>query len=265
MEKKDKFYVVLMAIMILVILFLSWRIGNLKVGDSDGIDELRKTIIQNDSLTKIKEGQYTKLVDYYNSEKELKEELKKSNRDLYNTLKKQDEKILSLTKVVISLKDTVVQGFGKFNPNDTNLIDLNLKYPVSDEKPFIFWNGFVNKKTAFYKGNWEFNTLPIQIVLTEEKRGLWKTNVVGPKWFKLDSLTIKSLPPEDFPQKIERNIQFLLGGMYNSNIVPMVPRAIGFGGGVSFKNQHNLIMNVNSDQSFSLGYYYKFKTFKKNK
>jgi hypothetical protein len=265
MEKKDKFYTILMAVMILVILFLAWRIGNLKVNNYDGIDELRKTIIKNDSLIKIKDGQYTKLVDYYNSEKDLKEELKKSNRDLYNTLKKQDEKILSLTTAVISLESSVNKGFGSFNPNDSNLIDLKLKYPTDDEKPFIRWSGSVNKNTAFYNGGWEFGKLPIQIVLTEEKRGLWKTDIVGPKWFKLDSLTIKSLPPEQFVQKIERDIQFLVGGMYNSNIVPMVPRSLGFGGGVSYKNKHNLIMNVSSDQSFSVGYYYKFKTFKKNK
>lgn len=265
MEKKDKFYISMVLCMILLILFLAWRIGGLKNNNSEDIEALRKSIIESDSLKKERDGQYAKLVDYYNSEKDLKEQLKNSNKELYKTIKKQDERILSLTSAVISLEGAVNSGFGSFNPTDSNLIDLKLKYPVDDENPFIKWNGSINKNTAFYDGKWDFGRLPIQIILTEEKRGLWNTRMVGPTWLKVDSLLVNSLPAESYTEKKERNIQFLVGGLYNSSIVPMTPRAIGIGGGISFKGKHNFILNVNTNQTFNIQYYYKFKTFKKNK
>ena len=81
----NKFNMILLGGLILVILFLSWKVSILKDQQQDALDEVKKEIIANDSLVKEKEGQYAKLVDYYNTEKDLKNQLKDSNKELYNT------------------------------------------------------------------------------------------------------------------------------------------------------------------------------------
>lgn len=255
---------ILVAGLIVAVLLLSWKIGLLRKGSQDDIIELRKSIIANDSLTKEKDGQYAKLVDYYKSEKDLKNELKESNKELYKTIKSENERILSLTKAVISLQGMMSEGFGQSNSIDTNKIDLKLKYP-SEKDAFITWSGSVDKISSYYKGEWSFGRLPLQIVLTEEKRGLWKSRLVGPEWLKVDSMSINSLPAEEYTENKERNIQFLVGGSYNSNIVPMTMNSLGVGGGVNLYGNHNIILNLATNKTVGISYYYKFKKFKKRK
>lgn len=264
MEKKDKFYIGMLGALLLVVLFLSWRIGDLKSDNQDTDEEMRKSIIAGASLVKEANGRYSKLVNYYNSEKDLKKELKETNEELYKTIKKQNERILSLTNAVISLQGAVSEGFGHTDPVDSNLINLTLKYP-EDKSPFITWGGSVNKNTAHYKGEWSFGKLPLQIVLTEEKRGLWKTRLIGPDWFKCDSLMVNSLPAEEYTEKKERKLQFLVGGGYNKSLTPIGPDAISVGGGINVFSNHNIILNINTNKEVGINYYYKFQTFKKRK
>jgi hypothetical protein len=264
MEKKDKFLLAMLGGLIIVIIFLSWRIGILRSNSQDALDSIKKSIIANDVTVKEKDGQYAKLVDYYKSEKDLKNELKKSNEDLYKTIKKENERILSLTNAVLSLQGMVSEGFGHVDAVDSNLINLTLKYP-EDKDPFITWGGSVNKVTSQYKGEWTFGKLPIQIILTEEKRGLWKTRFVGPDWFKADSLIVNSLPAEQYTDKKERNLQLMVGGGYYKSLSPSGPDAVSVGGGISIYDYHNIMLSVNTNKEIGLQYYYKFKTFKKRK
>jgi hypothetical protein len=264
MEKKDKFLMIMVGGLIIAVLFLSWRIGILKNSSKDALDDMKKSIIATDKLTKEKDGQYAKLVDYYKSEKDLKKELKASNEELYKTIKKQGERILSLTSAVVSLQGAVSEGFGHTDPVDSNLINLTLKYP-EDKNPFITWGGSINKNTSHYKGEWTFGKLPLQIVLTEEKRGLWKTRLIGPDWFKCDSLMVNSLPAEQYTENKARKLQFLVGGGYNKSLSPTGADAVSVGGGINVFDKHNIILNVNTNKEIGINYYYKFQSFKKRK
>ena len=137
---------------------------------------------------------------------------------------------------------------------------MALKYP-NDKEPFINWNGSVDKQSAFYKGEWTFGKLPLQIVLTEESRGLWKSRLVGPEWLKVDSMTINSLPPND---NNIRNLQFFVGGGYIKSL-SNGPNGITIGGGLSFKGKHNLLLQATTNKELGLSYYYNFQTKKKKK
>ena len=264
MEKKDKFMLILVGGLIITILFLSWRIGLLKNSTQDALDDMKKSIIESDSLKKEKDGQYAKLVDYYKSEKELKKELKETNEELYKVIKKQNERILSLTNAVITLQGQVSEGFGHVDPVDTNKINLALKYP-NDKEPFINWIGSVDKRSAYYKGDWSFGKLPLQIVLTEEKRGLWKSRLIGPEWLVVDSMSINSLPAEDYTENKERKLQFMIGGGYNKSLSPSGANSIGIGGGVNLFSNHNILLNVNTNKEIGIQYYYRFQKYKKRK
>lgn len=262
MDKIKKYFnSILTLISIVLVLFLLWRIDYLKKQSEKQSDELKKSIINNDKLLQIREGTYSKLVNYYNTEKELKNQLKDSNKELFNMVKSQDERILSLTNMVITLKGKIDEGFGSFNEKDTNLIDVKLRYPDINN-PFITWDGSINKNTAHYKGEWVFGKLPLKIILTEEKRGLWKTYVDGPDWFQMDSLTINSLKPEELSPK-EKNIQFLFGGGYNKSLDNTYPSSISIGGGVTLFTKHNIFVNLNTNKQVGVNYYYKLKSTKK--
>ena len=261
---KDKFYLISIGILILLLIFMAWRIEGIRQNSIGQADELKRSILASNILIKESDGNYSKLVDYYKSEKDLNTELKNSNTDLYKVVKSQGEKILSLTSTVISLKGSVEEGFGKFNPTDSNQIDIALKYPA-EKDPFIKWDGFVNKKTAAYHGNWSFGKLPIQIVVTEEKTGLWKHRIVGPEWLLIDSLQVNSLPPDKYVPTVDRTFQLIVGGNYMKPLKSSTFGCIGIGVGISIASQHNIVFSVNTNQEVGVGYYYKFKALKRNK
>lgn len=249
------------AILLIIIIILCVKNCQIQKGSDREIDSLKKSIIASDKLTKEADGRYSKLVDYYATSDDLAKELKESNKDLYLTIKKQDERLLSITNSIITLDRRVVQGFAKPDPLDTNKLNLSLRYP--DEKdPFVFWDGWVNKNTAAYKGTFSFGKLPIQIILTEETRGLWKSRIVGPSWLKVDSLSIKSLPPEEYSSFKPRNIQWLIGGSYIQSLTTNT-RGVGVNVGLNLYDRHNLILGANTLNQVNLGYTYKIKTFKR--
>jgi hypothetical protein len=259
--KNNNFLTILIGVLIFVILILAWRTDYLIKQNQKDNDEYKKYIISKDSLLKESDGRYSKLVDYYNTEKDLKNELKKSNEELYKVIRKQGERILSLTNVVVSLEGKINEGTGYIDKTDTNKINLSLRYP-EEKNPFITWNGSVDRTTAFYKGEWVFGKLPLQIVLTEEKRGLWKTRFIGPDWFKVDSLTINSLPPEQYTPK-ENLLNFLIGGGYIKSLDPTRSDGISVGTGLDFKNTHKIVLNTNTNKEVNINYYYTIKINKK--
>lgn len=260
---KDTIYRVIGAILLSIIVLLLLKNCQIQKDSDREIDDLKKSIIASDKLTKEANGRYSKLVDYYSSNRDLMKELKETNRDLYKTIKDQDERLLSITNSIITLDRKVVQGFAQQDPVDTNKLNLSLKYP--DEKdPFVFWDGWVNKNTAAYKGTFSFGKLPIQVILTEEARGLWKSRIVGPEWLKVDSLSIKSIPPEEYAVVKPKNLQWLVGGSYVYNMNTN-GQGLGINFGVNLFDKHNVILGANTLNQVSLGYMYKIKTFKRKK
>jgi hypothetical protein len=262
--KTENYNLILLGVLILIILFLGFKINQNQKESSNTIKDLRKSIIALDSLQKEADGRYSKLVNYYASEKELLNDLKNSNSELFKQIKKQDERILSLTKVVISLESKISEGIGSINEKDTNLIDLKLVYPDSS-KPFITWDGYVNRLDSRYKGSWNFGKMPIQIVLTEESRGLWKTRFIGPEWFIVDSLEVKSLPPDEYTENVERKIRFALGGIYYRPLNNSNWGKIGVNAGVQILNTHSILISATSNQEVGLGYLHTFKSIKSRK
>lgn len=260
---KNRFSNILLIVLMLIIIFLAWRISGLQQKSIDDTDKLKQSIIASDRLTKEAEGQYAKLVDYYKSERDLMKEIKADNRNLYNTIKEQDERLLSITKAIVTLDSKVVAGFGKPDPVDTNKINFGLKYP-NEKDPFIFWDGWINKQTAAYSGEFKFGKLPLQIVLTEESRGLWKSRLIGPDWLKVDSLQINSIPPTEYQTVVPKKVQWLVGGTYYRGLSDS-QNGVGVNFGVNLFDRHNIMVGANTFQQVSVGYYFKIKSFKRNK
>ena len=260
---KDSIYRIFGAILSGIIVVLLMKNCELQKSADREIEDLKKSIIASDRLTKEANGRYAKLVDYYASQKDLMKDLKKYNNDLYKEIKKQDERLLSITSSIISLEEKVVGGFAQTDPVDTNKLNLSLKYP--DEKdPFVFWDGWINKNTAAYRGTFSFGKLPIKVVLTEESRGLWKSRIIGPDWLKVDSLSISSIPPEEYVPVKAKNIQWLVGGSYAYDLSTRT-QGLGVAFGVNLFDKHNLVLGATTLNQVNIGYLYKIKTFKRKK
>lgn len=263
MNKLDTLYKAIGGILLIAILILLFKNYQLQQDSFNTTTQLKKSIIASDKLAKEADGRYAKLVDYYSTQKDLMKDLKKSNADLYGTIKDQDERLLSITNSIITLDKKVVQGFAQTDPIDTNKLNLSLKYP-NEKEPFVFWDGWVNKNTAAYRGTFSFGKLPIQVILTEESRGLWKSRIVGPDWLKVDSLSIKSIPPEEYSTIKPKSVQWLVGGSYNYGLGNNL-HGVGLSFGVNLFDKHNLIVGANTFNQVNASYMYKIKTFKRNK
>ena len=258
--------ITILLIAIIILLLISWfKFQSLSGRYDTKIDNLKKSILASDSLTKEAEGRYAKLIDYYANKADLSKELKAIDQELFNIVKNQNERLLNISNSILSFKSQLDSGFGKLNPVDTNQIDIALVYPSKDT-PFIKWNGYVDKKTTKYRGDWVFDKLPISIVVTEDVNGLWKHRIIGPDWFKVDSLSVKSLPPKEYVPDEEEKIQFFAGVNYLVNIYDIKKVGpIGLGVGVSYNHTHNVMVNLNTDQQIGIGYFYKFRNYKNKK
>lgn len=259
---KDLFYKLFIGAALAIIIFLAWQSRIAQNKALSETDKLKKSIIDADKLVKEADGRYAKLVNYYNSEKDLKNQLKDQNRELYDVIKDQEERLLSITNTIVSLDSKVTEGFGHIDNVDTNRINVALRYPSKDD-PFVFWDGWINRNTAQYNGEFTFGKLPIQIVVTEDSRGLWKHRIVGPEWLKVDSLQVNSIPPAEYNPVVARKIQFLVGGMYTRSLTSSTFNSIGLGVGLNLFDQHNIIISANSQAQIGVGYYYKIKSLKK--
>lgn len=256
---KDNVLYGLIIFLILLLVGGAWYVKNEQEKMHKEIQMGNRIIVEMDKTTKESEGQYTRLVDYFNTQKELNQQLKNQNKDLYKLIKKQEESLIMVNNTVISLQGQLTEGFGNINQKDTNMIDLELKYPNEGDN-FISWNGYVNRNNAFYSGEWSFGKLPLQIVLTETKRGMWKSRLIGPEWLVVDSMEINSLPLPTTEEKSDFDL--LLGGGYISSFDSNRPNGISVGTGLRFKN-HNIIINGTTNQEIGFNYYYNILNFKK--
>jgi hypothetical protein len=255
---KDILLIVLSVVIIILMLFGWVKYNQIQKKLYDEINNGNKVILSMDKTTKESDGQYAKLVNYFNTEKDLNNQLKEQNGDLFKLIKKQDERLLMINNTIVTLEGKVTEGFGSVNKNDTNRIDLKLNYP--DEKnSFITWNGFVNRKTAFYKGEFTFGKLPLQIVMTETDRGIWKSRLIGPEWLIVDSMDINSLPLPT-PEK-QSKWGLLLGGGFQGSFNQDIPNAVSLAFAVQYK-KHMLMLDGNTNRQVGLKYLYRLENFK---
>ena len=256
---KDNILYGLIIILILLLIGGSWYMKNEQKKLYEEVQKGNQIIVEMDKTTKESEGQYTKLVNYFNTDKELNKQLKDQNKELYKLIEKQREQLLMINNTVISLKGQLAEGFGSVNQSDTNKIDLKLRYPNEGDN-FISWDGYVNRNNAFYSGEWKFGKLPLQVILTETERGMWRSRLIGPDWLVVDSMEVNSLPLPVIEK--QSNFGLILGGGYINSFNPNGSNGISVGAGLKFKN-HSLIINGTTNQEIGFSYYYNVFNFKK--
>lgn len=254
---------IFIGVLVLIFLLIVSHCENQRLQNDlkDQIAQNHRDILKMDVLKKDADGQYSKLVDFFKTQKELNEQLKKQNRELYDRLTDQGERLLMINNSIISLKDEISQGDVEPDPVDSNIIKLDLKYPNSSES-FINWNGKIHTKNLTYLGEWKFGKLPLQVILTETSKGMWSSKLIGPSWLLVDSMTVNSLPPAEIAKPTEyTKLGWVFGGGFFKSLTNN-QGAISIGGGLYYKN-NVLVLNAMSNNYVGLHYYYRFVKEKK--
>jgi len=254
---------IFIGVIILIFLLIVSNCENQKIKQDlkDQIAQAHQDILKGDKLKKEDDGQYAKLVNYFNTQKELNNQLKEQNLALFKKLKDQDERLLMINQSIISLENEISEGKVDPDPKDSNIINLSLKYPNSGDS-FINWKGNIHTKNLTYRGEWTFSKFPLQIILTETSKGLWNTRLIGPSWLVVDSMTVNSLPLDEIVKPIEyRSLGWIFGAGYAKSLTNN-QGALSVAGGFYYKN-NQFVLNAMSNNYVGIHYYYKFVKEKK--
>ena len=199
----------------------------LKKKDNDNI-LLKKEILAKDTLINHGNGDYSKLVNNFETQKSLNDSLKKNNKELYDIIKKNGEKTISNTSIVFVPIDKDTESKGTIDKKDSTF-SYNAFYP-DEKKPFISYKSKINLNTQEVKSSWKFNPIDVNIVVTEKENGMWNSHIDAPDYFKVNKLTVNALPKEEIANVKTKKIDFY-GGVgvikINENIKPTINLGIG--------------------------------------
>lgn len=181
---------------IILILIGYNTIKNYLFPDNSEFEKLRKELVTTSELVKLKDGRYEKLLNDYNTSKELLKSLKKSNEELYRDIKKSNEKVVAVTQALIGFKDKF-DSLKLNKPIEDVIKDkdtLDFFYPNKNNPLITHSLQFTSNTTA--NSYWDFNPTPLDLVITETEKGIFKTNIGTNPYVSISSLDVKTIPFE---------------------------------------------------------------------
>jgi hypothetical protein len=184
-------------LLIVLIVIMGYNtIKNTFFKDTSEYDRLRREIITSSELVKLTEGRYEKLLNDYNSEKDLLKQLKESNKLLYENVRKSNEKVIAVTRTMLGFKkkiDSIILN----KPLSESIKDkdtLEFYYPTRTSPLIKHSLLFTSDLTA--ESYWDFTPTPLDLVITETERGIYKANIGSNPYVKISSLDVDTLPFE---------------------------------------------------------------------
>ena len=241
-----KYYKLIVVALIIIGAFSFILIQN--AGLKSDLVDYKKTILQKDSLQKIREGEYTKLVNDLKSSNDLKKYIKEISDSTYQDIKRNKEKPLIITKVTTIPK--TIQTIDTVYIDTLGVRTITSYYPNKDSM-YIKHTSVIKDKES--KNTWEFSPLKLNVIVTQQKDGMYRARFVGPSWIEVQEVTVNSLPLSPIT---ERKFKFLLGasGGYDFNYRNV---SAGIYTGFRYKNKIVLV-NGNTNKVVSLGYIKEF-------
>jgi len=225
-------------------------------------DALMKEILKLDKTVQETNGAYKKLVDNFNSERDLMNEVKEFNKDLAKTIKKNDEKLLMVTNAIISFDSKLDKGINvtisKDSATGEKIIQFVTRYPSgnnTNDEWFVQYDGKIYTESEKLDGKWEFNKLKFNIVLTEQENGMWATRIDGPDYMKVDSIKVNSLPKKDYNNVPKFHL--LVGAGYRTLMNMKDNRAVTLSGGFEY-NKTIVLVDASSNEMVGVTFIRKF-------
>lgn len=250
---------------IIIAVLAIWIFTMKSCGDSRNDSEkeaLMKEILKLDKTVQESNGAYKKLVDNFNDQRDLMNEVKAFNKDLAKTIKKNDEKLLMVTNAVISFDNKLDNGItvniGKDSITGEKTFSFVSRYPSGD-KPNDEW--FVQYDGKFYEeqkkvdGKWTFNKLKFNVILTEQENGMWATRIDGPNFMHADSIKVNSLPKSQYNNVPKFHL--LIGAGYRTLMNMKDNSAVTLSGGFEY-NKTIVLVDASSNEMVGVTFIRKF-------
>lgn len=215
------------------------------------IKNYKSELIESDSLRKISDTKYQKLVDDRLTNKELISYLKSTNKELYDIIKSENKKPISYT-IIQAQPETKTETIPiNKEERDGQIFTTFYDYYPNKINPFIKYSGEIY--TDSIKGKFDFNSLDIGIVISEKQKGLFEADLDAPEWLNVKKLEVKSLPLEKVDTK---NFSLLAGGSTGLSLTTYRPV---FEGKFGFSTKKSIwIVEGNTNSEVKIGLLKKF-------
>ena len=215
------FNLVLVIVVALIVFKATTWFNQGKISRAENI--LKKELLKNDSLIKINDGLYTKLVSDTSTVKDL--------RELSDSLKLKLDNPKIITRVVFIPKK-IEKQVDKIFIRDS-IITIEDNYPDSIN-PFITYFATINIKSNKSCGTFSFTSLEINLGIGQNKDGTYYINTKLPEFLEVSDIDVQALPkvyikPDNFGVILGTG----LGKDYNTSSTFMY-----VGAGIRFKKTY---------------------------
>lgn len=233
-------------IIIAILLLLLWLAHG--CGNRDA-EYWKDQAARKDTLLIEADGQYSKMVQHAKNQRQINKATKSNLGNAYNTIKENKERILNYQQMVATFasrqSDTVLIAA---DSSDSTMHRFTVWYP-DRASSFIQYDGTIRWQSKELAGLWTFDTLNLSMVLTEQKDKSWRTRVVGPEFFRVNSIEVVSLPPEKYdPPHLFRPV---IGGGAGRNL-NTEQYNVHIEGGVDIRDRFLLLGTASSDGSIRI-------------
>lgn len=201
--------------------------------------ELKNYKIKNDSLTKLADGHYKKLVADTLKKRELRRKV--------DSLKIEVETPIVITKTEYKFKDKETKGGIKQTDSTMSYTDY---YPQK-ENPFIVYQSNINKIKETFKGSFTLNPINIDFVFSKNEDGTYQLDTKLPDFISVKSIDIESTPLD---KTFENKSVFtpFAGLKYNHTFASQNP-SVELLFGARYR-KINLIGSLNTNSYLGLGF-----------
>lgn len=205
--------------------------------------ELHKNELKMDTLKKISDTQYEKLVADTVTKRDMIKILKAMEMDIKNP------KII--TRIEYKQKDVEKPMDHVTVQNDS--VHIEDYYP-SKEKQTLKYTGDISLVSKKGKGKFQFQQQKLDLVVSETNKGIWKATLKTDNEFvEVNSVDVQSLPVAE--QKI-KNWKYFGGAKYNTTSNKTV-QSYEILGGFRYKKL-NVIGSVNTNNQLGVGLMFDF-------
>ena len=208
----------------------------------DGLKrELRVERIKNDSIRKISEGHYSKLVADTLTKRQLREKVKELEFKIKNPTE--------VGQITLSFDKTKTEGVAV---KKDSLIKITDYYP-NEKSPFITYNAVINTFDYSTRGSFYIRNLELQTAKGINRDGTTSFEIKLPQYINVSSLDIQS---QNTFQPRRSNFGYLLGGQavmdYNTNEIHA-----GVNFGVRYKKTY-LTIGTTTNNTIQTGLTFEF-------
>mgnify|MGYP003654526179 FL=1 len=186
-------------------LFMWFKLQKVEARAFQAEQIVRKQVISKDSLKKISDGYYQKLVADTLTSKQLTD-LAAQITELKN------RKPISVTKTIIQPIEVLKETDNIVVEQDSVFIE---DYYPKKENAFLKYNNRFSLKTQKGKSTFKFAPIVLNQVVTKKDNGLYQVDFKGPDFLELKSIDIQTEPMA--PQKVD-NWGTLVGVEYGQNL-----------------------------------------------